>query len=174
MFNVNLKELNFLVGKISGEIVISASRIHGSYFMLEIGEPHLQVREPLSNTTHSPNSAASRLRRRQARVVGDWTFSVSDSNWEFFDGDDTVKSTSDGDKIDEFFAILTGQRLKEISVAENFHTVLAFDEGARLELRPDPELPNEDQWRLYSFIGLSFGITNDGIADVDFSGFNRK
>ncbi|WP_323123604.1 hypothetical protein [Burkholderia alba] len=151
--------LNVLVG----QIIFSAKRSHGSYFMLEVGSPSLRIRDPIESSDGKRQDARRLLQRRRVFVVGDWSFLVCECYWKILIFDEEVNQSSNSNKIDEILALCEGQIIKSIErCTEEYSLSINFDGLGKLILQPNIKYPTEDQWRLFFADRSSVGLSNNG------------
>lgn len=111
---------------------------YGSAFMMEFGEPHLRVREPIVSNSESEKVRRS-LARRQVTIKGDWTLLVEFCGWRVFrDGAAVIDSDTfiDADPSTERVLVdaLQGQKLTDVRANGAAGTSrFAFDLGSLVE-----------------------------------------
>jgi hypothetical protein len=157
-----MKQISEVFVPLIGRLVWNVRRGHGSFLTLEVGEPHLSVREPI-NSASSSARVRSMLRRRRVFVVGDWHFWVKYGEWELSTASGVLGSrTSPGSPNDERLGELDGQKLHSVGHGRlPGALVLTFDLGAKLEIWPSAEIP-DDQWCLHGWDGNIAACQADG------------
>jgi hypothetical protein len=157
-----MKQISEVFMPLIGRPVWNVRRGHGSSLTLESGEPHLSVREPIASASSSAK-VQSILRRRRVFVVGDWHFLVLYGEWELSTVSGVLGSrTCPGSPNDECLADLDGQKLLSVGHGRlPSALVLTFDLGAKLEIWPSAEIP-DDQWSLHGWDGNIAACQSDG------------
>jgi len=155
---------------IYGKLTWGAKRTHGSSLIIELGEPRLQIREPVKVVHTTSERAAKSLARRRVMPCGEWSLVIEDCNWDIaIRGGKIASSESPQDVIEEGVESLDGQSLSSVKVDPKAgSSVFLFDLGG--ELRTWPSLPRDDQWTLYAKDGRVFVYRGDGTC---FSGSSR-
>lgn len=118
-----------------------------TFLSLQFGRPSLEIREPRLSHATSPRVRAL-LARRRIWIHGQWCFSTYCCKWEVFEGAHLVgKSSSYTKKREQVADFLEGQKVTSVAlVTRGLRTVINFDLGGRLEMRPfDRKL---EQWSL--------------------------
>jgi hypothetical protein len=64
-----------------GKPVLSVNQTHGSCFLMEVGLPYLQIRDPIAPREGISAARAFDRRRRRVFFRGDWSLLVLDCNW---------------------------------------------------------------------------------------------
>ncbi len=115
---------------------------YGSAFMLEFGEPHLEVREPAASTSDS-EKVQRLLAKRHVTVLGEWSLLIEFCGWQVLQNEIPV-ATSDAEppNIKAIVDTLDGQCLTSVSGDGACGTSrFAFDLGGVIETaRFDDEL----------------------------------
>ena len=145
---------------LTNQVVWNVRRGHGSFLTMELGTPHLYVREPIStNTTNSYKL----LKRRRISVVGDWHFWIMHSHWTLETHGQIVNSDDqDVTKIVSALTCLDGQRLTSMSYREDVHH-LVFDLGGNLKIeRIAGAKLDEDRWQMFEADGNVLTCEYDG------------
>ncbi|MGA2126952.1 MAG: hypothetical protein ABSG76_12455 [Xanthobacteraceae bacterium] len=151
-----------------GLFVWNVRRCHGSFLTMELGMPHLSVREPIA-PRHARSPRLRRdLERRKIHVVGDWHLWVRYGAWELSTAHGVLDSTSPAGSIgDECLADLDGQRLRSVAPGRMPSScAFTFDLGGSLEVWPSTRLP-DDQWSLHGRDGSVAAFQSDGTLVVD-------
>ena len=132
----------------------------GSFLTIEFGQPHLELLEPRETTSTSKKVQAAAA-RRLAYVRGDWHLWVYCCQWGVFnDSGELIGDTSSRRSIDRAAAFLNGQALVAGAlIPRGMRTVLEFDLGARLEMKPYNR--TAEQWMLYEPNGKVLTVRAD-------------
>ncbi len=120
--------------------------------ILEFGEPHIRIREPIVPRAATSERVRRHLRRRHVSVVGDWHFWIQYCDWKISVSDGSCDSENfDWRQPDECLRDLDGQRLLSVSGGSLANSwKFEFDLGGALELWPSTEYEVTDNlWSLY-------------------------
>jgi hypothetical protein len=158
-----MEQFRELLGPLIGQLVWSVRRGVGTFLTMEFGGAHLAVREPIQPRSSSSEKAQRSLVRRRVSVVGDWHLWIKYGEWKLSAAQGALDSrTPLGSPLDECLRDLDGQKLASIDAgAASNSLVLAFDLGARLEIWPSAEIP-DDQWSLHRWDGDIAAYQSDG------------
>ena len=120
----------------------------GSFLTLEFGDPHLEVREPVTAKKSSPAVVRKILGRRGVYIHGDWHLWIYCCDWAVFSRRRRVGDNSGKVKIRQAAEFLNGQKLSGFSISpRKVSCVFRFDLGGTLKTKPyDKE---SEQWMLY-------------------------
>lgn len=157
------------------QAVWQVRRGHGSFLVMEFGNPHLSVREPVITSLGSPDKVRHNLQRRHIDVVGDWRLWVQYAEWTLTSRYGVLTNNDpDGSPSDECLRDLDGQRLLLVGpgVKERF-CALTFDLGGTLEMSPSASVP-EEQWSLYGWEGDIVSYTHDGQLVFERANLDRR
>ena len=106
----------------------------GTAFMMEFGEPRLDIREPIASTSES-DKVRTLLARRRIDIVGDWSLVIEFCRWQVYKNDVLVASSgADPVEIGVVVEALGGQRLLAASADGSAGTShFEFDLGGVIE-----------------------------------------
>jgi hypothetical protein len=138
-----------------------ATQGFGSMLMLDFGNAHLRIREPIK-----PSSTSTIIRKHFARrlvtIRGDWRLTIFACKWALsLDGRKIADSETTRARIRKAMAVLNGQALIKVSgEPDRGRWAFLFDLGAKLETRRLDR--NTEQWWLCEPSGYTFSIRGDG------------
>jgi hypothetical protein len=157
-----------LFGPLAGLLVWGVRRGHGSFLIMELGMPHLSIREPIAPRHARSPQVRRDLQRRKIHIAGDWHLWVRYGQWELSTAHGVLDSTSPVGSIgDECLADLDGQRLRSVAPGRLPRScAFAFDLGGLLEVWPSTRIP-DDQWSLHGRDGSVAAFQSDGSLVVD-------
>jgi hypothetical protein len=151
-----------------GQLVWSVRRGVGAFITMELGEPHLSIREPVVRRLEHSVRVQRSLSRRRVFIVGDWHFWIQYSDWKLTTTGGVVGSESPvGSPLDECLNDLEGQRLRAVRpgrVAASW--LFEFDLDGVLEIRPSTGR-DEPQWSLHRWNGDIAELRRDGLTTFD-------
>lgn len=133
---------------------------YGSSLTLELGEPHLRIREP--TRSHAPSfRVRQQLARRLVVVRGAWHLWIYGCDWRVTSKGKVIGDRSSARRIMRAAAELDGQALVSVTVnAQNDASVFTFDLGGQLETTPYDT--TSEQWLLYEPSSYVLTIRADG------------
>ena len=134
----------------------------GSAFMLEFGEPHLEIRQPLVSTSAS-EKVRILLARRKVVVVGDWSLLIEFCGWRVLqDGALVAHSNIEPPPIEPVAEVLDGQKLVSVNVSGAMGTSrFEFDLGGTMETsRFDADSTGD--WTLFAPGDMCLSYRADG------------
>jgi hypothetical protein len=159
-----------LFQELIGKTVWSLRQTHGSCFLMEVGRPYLQIREPiLPRKGISPERAFDR-RRRRVFFRGDWSLVVLDCNWSVRAWEYSANQNSIQSDMGPAFDATSGQCLTCIQYdGPTKSLTLDFDLGAQMRIWPRSDGdPVEEQWTLYAMNDKRVvSLLNNGEISVD-------
>lgn len=135
---------------------------HGSFLTFEFGKPHLEVREPLSN------SVKKHLKYRKVTLHGEWHLWIYCCSWEIhLDNKLAAHSESSRSKIANALKYIDGQKIVKIEVEPiTADTIFYFDLGGVLSTKHYDDEINE-QWFLFEPKGNVFSVRSDGMYSYE-------
>jgi hypothetical protein len=163
-----METVKSLFGPLIGLLVWSVRRGHGSFLTMELGMPHLSIREPIA-PRHARSPRLRRdLERRQIHIVGDWHLWVRYGHWRLSTANGVLVSADPaGSPAGECLGDLDGQKLLSVEPGRvACSCVFAFDLGGLLEIWPSSPTP-DDQWSLHGRDGSIAAYQNDGVLVID-------
>jgi hypothetical protein len=137
---------------------------YGSFLTLEIGEPHLKIREPHRTTAQASEGVRKRAARRSVYVYGEYHLWIYLCDWRIYShGQLLARSDATRRVIKQATCELDGQALIHVSIDESFLSVFEFDLGGRLEASPNVEAYGSDAelWKLFEPSGEVFSLRSD-------------
>ncbi|HET9839415.1 MAG TPA: hypothetical protein VFR84_14385 [Candidatus Angelobacter sp.] len=121
---------------------------HGSFLTLEFGNPHLEIREPITPRENTPQDVGEDLQSRRVSIHGDWHLWIYCCNWRVLRENELVGDSSSDSRIQRAADYLDGQKLVQFSIqVPSVQCVFAFDLGACLETRPYDH--DSEQWLFF-------------------------
>lgn len=158
-----------------GQTVWQVRRGHGSFLVMEFGNPHLSVREPIITSPGSPDKVRRNLQRRHIDVVGDWRLWVQYAEWKLTSRYGVLTNNDpDGSPSDECLSDLDGQQLLLVGPGMKERSCsLAFDLGGALDMWPSESVP-EEQWSLYGWEGDIVSCSHDGQLVFERANLDRR
>jgi len=135
-----------------GKTVWFVKQTHGSCFLMEVGRPYLQTRDPIPPREGISAARAFDRRRRRVFFRGDWSFLVRDCNWSMRAWEYSANQDSIQSDTEPVIDATSGQYLTHVRYDESTKSLtLDFDLGAQLRMSPrlDGD-PAEEQWTLYA------------------------
>lgn len=138
-----------------------ATQGYGSMLMIEFGEPHLRIREPMESQSTSKRVRAH-FARRGVYVWGDWRLTIFGSDWTLYsNGQPIAHASSTRPRIRKGMAILNGQALVKVSGNPvRGRWLFEFDLGA--EMRTKRFDRTTEVWFLREPSGYTFAVRGDG------------
>jgi hypothetical protein len=122
---------------------------YGSFFTLEFGKPHLEVREPTVANKGAPQKVQRLLARRNVFVHGEWHLRIDSCAWEVLSNGGHVGNGSTKFSMRRAADLLNGQKLIQFSFfPKEVQCVFEFDLGATL--RTVPYDRKGEQWVLHT------------------------
>lgn len=122
---------------------------YGSFFTLEFGKPHLEVREPTVASKDASRRVRSLLARRSVFVHGEWHLWIYSCSWEVLSKGRHVGNGSTKRSMRRAADLLDGQKLIQFSFfPKEVLCVFEFDLGATL--RTVPYDRKSEQWVLHT------------------------
>jgi hypothetical protein len=104
---------------------------YGSFFTLEFGKPHLEVREPTVASKDASRKVRRLLARRNIFVHGEWHLRIASCAWEVLSNGKHVGNGSTKRSMRRAADLLDGQKLIRFSFfPEKVWCVFEFDLGA--------------------------------------------
>ena len=135
-------------------------------FMSEFGAPEVRFGEPRRTPTHLGGGLEFALRRR-VTIVGQWTLSIEQCQWEVMVGDDCLAhSESDELTLRGALRVIDGQALVAVDTdSSTAITRFEFDLGAVLTVRPYDSSPGIEgpnlMWNLRTPANLHLAVRDD-------------
>jgi hypothetical protein len=121
---------------------------HGSFLTMEFGEPHLEVREPITTRKGVTAKVREQLARRHVCARGEWHFWIMYCDWEVRCKGKRVGDSSTETKIRRAADFLDGQKLIRFSILpRTAQSIFVFDLGASLKTSPYDK--GSEQWMLF-------------------------
>jgi hypothetical protein len=121
---------------------------HGCFLTLEFGQPHLEIREPISGAKRATKRVRDHLARRGVFVHGQWHLWLRYCDWVVLKNDKRLGGSSTKTGARRAADFLNGQKLIQFSVSPgSAETVFKFDLGATL--RTSPCDARGEQWLLF-------------------------
>ncbi len=122
---------------------------YGSFFTLEFGKPHLEVREPTVANKEAPQKVRRLLARRNVFVHGEWHLRIDSCDWEVLSNGRHVGNGTTKLSMRRAADLLNGQKLIQFSFfSKEVQCVFEFDLGATL--RTVPYDRKGEQWVLHT------------------------
>jgi hypothetical protein len=122
---------------------------YGSFFTLEFGRPHLDVREPLVANKDASRKVRRLLARRNVFVHGEWHLRIDCCAWEVLSNGRHVGNGSTKLSMRRAADLLDGQKLIQFSFfPQKVRCQFEFDLGATL--RTVPLDRKGEQWVLHT------------------------
>jgi hypothetical protein len=141
---------------------------HGSWIMMEFGQPHLEFGQPRLMPVRLED-APPKARQRSAVVHGQWRLYIYLCDWALsVEGVQLVHCNSHRSRIARALSVLNGQALADVDVQRHDgSTNFSFDLGGLLSTRPAPAGTYDDelveQWLLYQPGGRVLCVRADGM-----------
>lgn len=143
------------MAELINQLTWNVKRGVGTFLTMEVGNPHLSVREPIA-AKDGQRPAHRRLRHRRVHIVGDWHLWIQHSDWTLTTGSGSLSSDDPIDSTgDEVLKDLDGQKLISIESTSKDRWTLSFDLGGRLEIRP-ANYDAKELWSLHAPDGRYF------------------
>jgi hypothetical protein len=142
---------------------------HGSFLTLELGPPHLVVREPIVTSPGADEAVRAALRRRRVHPRGAWHLWIYCCQWRALaNGTEVAWSEASDDQIDAAAAELDGQVLTAVTADPLLGTsAFSFDLGGSLHTWPHSGARKDEQWMLYMESGEVFAYRGDGCYSLE-------
>jgi len=138
-----------VVGDFIGHFVWGVKRGHGSFFVMNIGSPRLNIREPIELHAGKNKKIIENFKRRKIVISGDYLVWIQNCKWCISCCRKKLASSeSAAVEIEHACKILDGQKLLDITYQSNGTSIFKFDLGAQIEADPSIE-SEEDQWSIY-------------------------
>ena len=140
-----MKRFDLSFEKLIGQPCWNVKRGHGSFLTLEFGEPHLEIREPIT-TTSTSQKVHDNLARRQVRVHGSWHLWLYCCQWQVGNAaGKLVGDSSSARAIERAVKFLDGQALVASTlIPRGMRTLWQFALGATKSYSR-----KDEQWRLF-------------------------
>lgn len=120
-----------------GELCWNVKPGYGSFFTLEFGKPHLDVREPTVASRDASRKVRRLLARRSVFVHGEWHLRIDSCAWEALSNGRHVGNGSTKRSMRRAADLLDGQKLIQFSFfSKNVQCIFEFDLGATLRTVP--------------------------------------
>jgi hypothetical protein len=138
-----------------GEYVWGVQKGADDTLMLELGSPHLFVREPARLGHDAGQITIDVLGRRMVVPTGKWHLFIDDGEWSAFTKfHSTRRFDADRSRVDATLRQLDGQKLTNVEYLENIRTWrFSFDlDGTLLIARSSPAEPEwneQSTWVLF-------------------------
>ena len=147
-----------IVEKLYGIPCWSVKQGHGSFLTFEFGLPHLDIKEPILN------SSIENRRYRKVSIQGDWHLWVYCCDWEIFLDDKlSANSESSVEEINRALECIDGQKIIKIEIdPKTADTIFQFDLGGLLTTKHYTDEIDE-QWILYEPKGNVLTVRSDGL-----------
>ena len=145
-------------------------RTHGSSLIMEFGDPHLQIREPIRAVQTTSERIVKRFNRRKVSPCGEWSLLIEDCNWSIIlDGKVVSENESPHNVIEDGLENVDGQLLISVQIEPELGcSSFLFDLHGELKTWPSDRMG--DQWTLYGKDGSVFVYRGDGMC---FSGSSQ-
>jgi hypothetical protein len=122
---------------------------YGSFFSLEFGKPHLEVREPTVASKGASRKVQKTLARRNVFVHGEWYLRIDSCAWEVLSNGRHVGNGSTELSMRRAADLLNGQKLIQFSFfPKDVQCIFEFDLGATLKTVPYDR--KGEQWVLHT------------------------
>lgn len=158
---MQVRSLENVLEPLMGLHMWSIRRGHGTFIMLDFGEPWLSIREPIKPKANE-DKVIKMLKRRRVSVVGRYQLWIYEAIWNVFAGNLNVSNEDDSEAVTTVFNMLNGQKLSGFSIDAPIRScVFHFDLGGELRTSPS-RLEREDQWRLFERDKIVASYQNDG------------
>jgi len=144
--------------RLVGKPVWGARRSHGSSFFIEIGSPHLSVREASTDPEVRRRSPA--LAKRKISLAGEFQILILDCNWAITSAGADVTNFCEESVIDG--AVRTLNSTYIAGVDENDSFTLSMDSGVSLIVASNDDVGKEDQWNILVPEGETWALCPDG------------
>jgi len=122
---------------------------YGSFFTLEFGKPHLDIREPSVASKDDPRRVRKLLARRDVFVHGEWHLRIHSCAWEVLSNGRHIGNGSTKVSMRHSADLLSGQKLIQFSFSpKKVLCVFEFDLGGTLTTVPYDR--KGEQWVLHT------------------------
>ena len=135
-------------GRIYGKPCWGAKIGYGSFLTLEFGNPHLEVRPPISTRITFPAKVRQNLAHRRVYVHGQWHLWIYCCDWEVLANGKHIGDSSTKRSAQRAAAFLDGLKLIKCVISpKTGRTLFKFEAGTSLRTRPFDA--DSEQWLLY-------------------------
>jgi hypothetical protein len=147
--------------KIYGKPCWGVKQGYGSFLTLELGKPHLEIREPIVASPQATKRVRAILENRGAVTHGDWHLWIYCCDWELLHKGKSFGSSSSSDaRIQRAASFLNGEKLVRFALLpRGMHSIFEFDLGSILKTSPFSE--KHEQWLLYEPTGKVLSLRAD-------------
>lgn len=146
-----------LIGRMESKFCWGAKEGIGTYLTMEVGNPHLKIREPINTST------SARLRSRAVKPVGDLSIWIQECDWTFWDGNEVVLTSRDNKSLYKEFKTVDGSIFEGVFINESQITIKT--DRCKIVL----ELDGDSEKTAVSFFVFELGVYSlDGVGNLKY------
>jgi hypothetical protein len=152
------EKLQAEIKKIEHKPIWKAVNSHGSMAIIEIGTPHLEIREDIRGK--KTEQELKKARDWRVFAAGQYSLHIWDCEWEVRENKKYIGGTTSIEGVQKGLRFIEGRFIQSIEIKPRNHSLyLKFEHQISLRLRPFDHI--DDQWFLYKNKGKRWSIFFD-------------